>query len=409
MSEAQWKQFVQLFAEKNQHLTKQQVLQQAKKPFGQLKKYFSQRGGDTVDDYIKFLLGGVENPHRDQMPAPLDCVVEPAEPAAPAVLTKFYTEQTFVEVGGDSPRDPNELQGLQGLGPWDDLHSQGYRMSNADLLNIFQHKYVWGLCKAAYGRLLTDAVVRSRVAHIIATSQYLRKIGVIYERFKIISEYQSKGNKLFAGESVNTLTDRLQHVLLLFINIILSYKSEHRVIFTDATILTDLHNLRSCDMITRIFTSYRNPRTSFVEWGIPLMGNSFQSIITYGAAYIDGLYDYAITKLYSFRENLLRRGNHPSSAAAPYDPEETVRYIAYVPPAHAPAPAPAPKKALISYDLKYAIRQYLRNDERDTTERNDTELIKHLKTIPRIKRGIMGYIFERQKSELEPELDKLLE
>jgi len=45
MSETQWKQFVQLFAQKNQHLTKQQVLQQAKKPFRQLEKYFSQRGG----------------------------------------------------------------------------------------------------------------------------------------------------------------------------------------------------------------------------------------------------------------------------------------------------------------------------------------------------------------------------
>ena len=38
MSEAQWKQFVQLFAQKNPQLTKQQVLQQAKKPFMQLKK-----------------------------------------------------------------------------------------------------------------------------------------------------------------------------------------------------------------------------------------------------------------------------------------------------------------------------------------------------------------------------------
>ena len=45
MSETQWKQFVQLFAEKNQHLNKQQVLQMAKKPFMQLQKLFSQRGG----------------------------------------------------------------------------------------------------------------------------------------------------------------------------------------------------------------------------------------------------------------------------------------------------------------------------------------------------------------------------
>jgi hypothetical protein len=46
MSEKQWKQFVQLYGEKNQHLNKQQVLQQAKKPFQQLKKLFKQRGGE---------------------------------------------------------------------------------------------------------------------------------------------------------------------------------------------------------------------------------------------------------------------------------------------------------------------------------------------------------------------------
>ena len=45
MSETQWKQFVQLFSEKNQHLSHQQVLQMAKKPFQQLQKLFSQRGG----------------------------------------------------------------------------------------------------------------------------------------------------------------------------------------------------------------------------------------------------------------------------------------------------------------------------------------------------------------------------
>jgi hypothetical protein len=45
MSERQWKQFVQLYAEKNQHLSKQQVLEMAKKPFQELQKHFSQRGG----------------------------------------------------------------------------------------------------------------------------------------------------------------------------------------------------------------------------------------------------------------------------------------------------------------------------------------------------------------------------
>ena len=45
MSEKQWKQFVQLYGEKNQHLNKQQVLQQAKKQFQKLQKLFNQRGG----------------------------------------------------------------------------------------------------------------------------------------------------------------------------------------------------------------------------------------------------------------------------------------------------------------------------------------------------------------------------
>ena len=45
MSESQWKQFVQLYAEKNQHLSQKEVLQMAKKPFMQLQKHFSQRGG----------------------------------------------------------------------------------------------------------------------------------------------------------------------------------------------------------------------------------------------------------------------------------------------------------------------------------------------------------------------------
>ena len=46
MSETQWKQFVQLYGEKNQHLNKQQVLQQAKKQFQKLQKLFKQRGGE---------------------------------------------------------------------------------------------------------------------------------------------------------------------------------------------------------------------------------------------------------------------------------------------------------------------------------------------------------------------------
>jgi hypothetical protein len=56
MSETQWKQFVQLFAEKNQHLSKQEVLQMAKKPFQQLQKYFSQRGGANRDITIQSMI-----------------------------------------------------------------------------------------------------------------------------------------------------------------------------------------------------------------------------------------------------------------------------------------------------------------------------------------------------------------
>lgn len=407
MSESQWKQFVQLFSEKNPHLTKKQVLQYAKKPFRQLKKYFSQRGGATVDQNIEYLLG-VANPNQNEMPDALGCAVEPAGSAVPAVLTKFNTGRTFVEVNGVSLDDPNEKNQV------DDLmklsHGEGYRMSNAHLLYIFQHKYVWGLCKEFYkqnGDGIDDDACRTLVARIIRNSQYLRKLGVIYIRFKIIAEYQTARNKLFTGPSINTLTDNLQTVFLLFINIILSYKPEHIVIFSDDTILTDLHNLRSCDMVRRIFGFYRNKETSF-WWGITSMGNWIQSIITNRAQYIGLLYDYAITKLYSFRENLLRHGTSKSEEASPYDPEES-EYFIKKDSIRDRIPPPAPKKALISYDLKSAIVQYLRNEQQDTTQRNDTELIKHLKKIYASKKGIMGYIFERQKSELEAELDKLLE
>ena len=49
-STSQWKQFVELYAEKNRHLTRNQVLQQAKKPFQQLKKYYQKRGGGGPED-----------------------------------------------------------------------------------------------------------------------------------------------------------------------------------------------------------------------------------------------------------------------------------------------------------------------------------------------------------------------
>ena len=45
---SQWKQFLELYAEKNQHLSHQEVLQMAKKPFRQLKQYYKQHGGKDL-------------------------------------------------------------------------------------------------------------------------------------------------------------------------------------------------------------------------------------------------------------------------------------------------------------------------------------------------------------------------
>jgi diketogulonate reductase-like aldo/keto reductase len=42
----QWKQFLELYSEKNPHLSRTQVLQMAKNPFQQLKQYYNQRGGE---------------------------------------------------------------------------------------------------------------------------------------------------------------------------------------------------------------------------------------------------------------------------------------------------------------------------------------------------------------------------
>jgi hypothetical protein len=42
---SQWLQFVDLFAEKNKHLSRKEVLQQAKAPYQELKKQFEQQSG----------------------------------------------------------------------------------------------------------------------------------------------------------------------------------------------------------------------------------------------------------------------------------------------------------------------------------------------------------------------------
>ena len=56
MSQSQWKQFVQLYSEKHSHLTRQQVLQQAKKPFQQLKQYYQYQSGGALSDDQKIIL-----------------------------------------------------------------------------------------------------------------------------------------------------------------------------------------------------------------------------------------------------------------------------------------------------------------------------------------------------------------
>ena len=45
---SQWKQFLELYAQKNPHLSHRQVLQMAKKPFQQLKQYYRQEGGKDL-------------------------------------------------------------------------------------------------------------------------------------------------------------------------------------------------------------------------------------------------------------------------------------------------------------------------------------------------------------------------
>jgi len=50
---SQWKQFVDLYAEKNGHLSHRQVLQMAKKPFAELKQYYRQHGGKNIDLFPK--------------------------------------------------------------------------------------------------------------------------------------------------------------------------------------------------------------------------------------------------------------------------------------------------------------------------------------------------------------------
>lgn len=80
MSEAQWKQFVQLFAEKNPQLTKQQVLQHAKKPFLQLKKYFSQRGGEIREPPYIIKIDGLEYTDVNQIPGTVYINVKKSTP-----------------------------------------------------------------------------------------------------------------------------------------------------------------------------------------------------------------------------------------------------------------------------------------------------------------------------------------
>ena len=53
-----WLQFVELFSEKNPHLSRKQVLQEAKYSYEKLKEYYRQKGGDHIKDIVASLKAG---------------------------------------------------------------------------------------------------------------------------------------------------------------------------------------------------------------------------------------------------------------------------------------------------------------------------------------------------------------
>jgi len=108
MSQTQWKQFVQLYGEKNKHLSKQQVLQMAKKPFQQLKKKYEQRGGaEALDGLIEQIDENYNEIYRIHLHGE-HINKENAEIIANAVLmTK--TVRSFTLVNCDMDKEAKEL------------------------------------------------------------------------------------------------------------------------------------------------------------------------------------------------------------------------------------------------------------------------------------------------------------
>lgn len=53
---SQWQQFLQLFQEKNQHLSQRQMVQEAKKSFQKLKKHY-QKGGEMITIQLQNMAG----------------------------------------------------------------------------------------------------------------------------------------------------------------------------------------------------------------------------------------------------------------------------------------------------------------------------------------------------------------
>ncbi|MEI7487316.1 MAG: hypothetical protein WCJ72_07865 [Chryseobacterium sp.] len=53
---SQWQQFLQLFEEKNQHLSQRQMVQEAKKSFQKLKKHY-QKGGVMITVHLQNMAG----------------------------------------------------------------------------------------------------------------------------------------------------------------------------------------------------------------------------------------------------------------------------------------------------------------------------------------------------------------
>ena len=88
MSKSQWKQFVQLYGEKHSHLTRQQVLQQAKKPFQKLKQYYQYQSGGALTDEQQIILRNRLNDWIADRQAELE-LDEDAPPPLPQITPSY--------------------------------------------------------------------------------------------------------------------------------------------------------------------------------------------------------------------------------------------------------------------------------------------------------------------------------